>query len=255
MGGLKAGLARAGVAARAVPDSLRVLGRGLALVVVAAPAMAGGCLALTILLGVLPPLRIWLTKLIVDGLARGAGDAPVIAPALLYALTLVLAAGAQPVQQELASWLEGRAVGEVDRRLMGAGARLVDLDRIERPAFQDELRLLQEGIYYPPRLLLMLQRLLEPLLALGGILLLLGRLHPLLPVALAAVTAPQLVAGGRVRRQMYQALARRARAAREMDYCARVTTEPDAAKEIRVFGLGEFFLRRFRDRARRRSRR
>ena len=33
-----------------------------------------------------------------------------------------------------------------------------------------------------------------------------------------------------------------------MDYCAAVTTEPAAAKEVRVFGLGDFFLQRFRER-------
>ena len=38
------------------------------------------------------------------------------------------------------------------------------------------------------------------------------------------------------------------RPAREMDYCARVTTEPAAAKEVRVFGLGDFFWQRFRER-------
>ena len=40
----------------------------------------------------------------------------------------------------------------------------------------------------------------------------------------------------------------RSRAARQMNYCARITTEPAAAKEVRVFGLGSFFLRRFRAR-------
>jgi ATP-binding cassette, subfamily B, bacterial len=33
-----------------------------------------------------------------------------------------------------------------------------------------------------------------------------------------------------------------------MDYCARTVTEAGAAKEVRVFGLGDFFLRRFQAR-------
>jgi ATP-binding cassette subfamily B protein len=33
-----------------------------------------------------------------------------------------------------------------------------------------------------------------------------------------------------------------------MSYCARITTEPVAAKEIRLFGLGAFFLERFHER-------
>ena len=43
-------------------------------------------------------------------------------------------------------------------------------------------------------------------------------------------------------------MARQSRPAREMDYCAAITTEPAAAKEVRVFGLGDFFLQRFRER-------
>lgn len=41
-------------------------------------------------------------------------------------------------------------------------------------------------------------------------------------------------------------MVRRSRAARVMDYCLRITTEPDAAKEVRVFGLGNFFRERFK---------
>jgi ATP-binding cassette subfamily B protein len=41
----------------------------------------------------------------------------------------------------------------------------------------------------------------------------------------------------------------RSRLGREMDYCARLTTEPGAAKEIRVFGLGGFFLARHQERS------
>ncbi|MBI3974344.1 MAG: ABC transporter ATP-binding protein [Chloroflexi bacterium] len=37
------------------------------------------------------------------------------------------------------------------------------------------------------------------------------------------------------------------RAAREMNYCVQVTTGADAAKEVRVFGLGDLFLRRYED--------
>src|SRR3990170_1629494 len=33
-----------------------------------------------------------------------------------------------------------------------------------------------------------------------------------------------------------------------MEYYARLTTEPAPAKELRVFGLGDFFLQRFRER-------
>ena len=87
-----------------------------------------------------------------------------------------------------------------------------------------------------------------PPLTLLGLLILLGQLHPLLPLALVVVSLPHLFAELHIGILQYQALQDQSRPAREMDYCARVTTEPAAAKEVRVFGLGDFFWQRFRER-------
>ena len=244
---------RASSAARGLSDSFRLWGRGLALVMKAAPLIVAVYLALVLALSLLPVLQVWLSKLVVDGLAIAVGGASgstsaVIVLAVFYALTLVVPAGLEPIQRTLNIWLEDRAVAEVDRRLMHAGTRMADLMRIERPAVQDELRLIQEGVHFPLRLLDFLQYGLGTALTLGGLLLLLARLHPLLPLVLAAVSVPHLFSERRLYELKYEAMARRSRAAREMNYCARITTEPAAAKEVRVFGLGSFFLRRFRAR-------
>ena len=244
---------RAGSAARGLSDSFRLWGRGLALVMRAAPLIVVVYLALVLALSLLPILQVWLSKLVVDGLAIAVGGASgstpaVIVLAVLYALTLVVPAGLEPIQRTLNIWLEDRAVAEVDRRLMHAGTRMADLVRIERPAVQDELRLIQEGVHFPLRLLDFLQYGLGTALTLGGLLLLLARLHPGLPLVLAALSVPHLFSERRLHELKYEAMSRRSRAAREMNYCTRITTEPAAAKEVRVFGLGSFFLRRFRAR-------
>ena len=252
---------RAGSAARGLPDSLRLWARGLALVMKAAPRIFAIYLALLFVLSLLPIAQVWLSKLVVDALAVAMGGAPgatsaaigngqsaAIALAFVYALTLVVSSGLEPIQRTLNIWLEDRAVAEVDRRLMDAGARLADLVRIERPTFQDQLRLIQDAAFFLPRLPDFLQYGLATALTLGGLLLLLARLHPGLPLVLAALNAPHLFSERRLQKIKYEAMSRRSRAAREMNYCVRITTEPAAAKEVRVFGLGSFFLRRFRAR-------
>ena len=252
---------RAGSAARGLPDSLRLWARGLALVMKAAPRIFAIYLALLFVLSLLPIAQVWLSKLVVDALAVAMGGAPgatsaaigngqsaAIVIAFVYALTLVVSSGLEPIQRTLNIWLEDRAVAEVDRRLMDAGARLADLVRIERPAFQDQLRLIQDAAIFLPRLPELLQDGLGTALTLGGLLLLLARLHPGLPLVLAAVSVPHLFSERRLYELKYEAMSRRSRAAREMNYCVRITTEPAAAKEVRVFGLGSFFLRRFRAR-------
>ena len=216
---------------------------------------------LLFVLSLLPIAQVWLSKLVVDALAVAMGGAPgatsaaigngqsaAIVLAFVYALTLVVSSGLEPIQRTLNIWLEDRAVAEVDRRLMDAGARLADLVRVERPAFQDQLRLIQDAAFFLPRLPALLQDGLGTALTLGGLLLLLARLHPGLPLVLAALSVPHLFSEQRLYELKYEAMSRRARAAREMNYCVRITTEPAAAKEVRVFGLGSFFLRRFRAR-------
>ena len=244
---------RAGSAARGLSDSLRLWGRGLGLVMTAAPRIVVVYLALAFVLSLLPVLQVWLSKLVIDGLAIAVAGASgsasaVMALSVLYALTLVIPAGLQPIQRTLDIWLEDRAVAEMDRRLMDAGAHLTDLVRIERPAFQDQLSLVQESVFFLPRLLSFLQMGLGTALTLGGLFLLLARLNPLLPLVLVLLSAPHLVSEQRLQKNKYESMARRSRAAREMNYCARITTEPAAAKEIRIFGLGSFFLQRFRAR-------
>ncbi len=240
-------------ALRGLPAVLRLYGRGLALVIVSAPLAGGTYLVLLAVLSLLPVLQVWLAKLLLDAIAAGAsGDQEAVGGAVtlavVYALTLVVPAGLRPVHAALSSWLKDRSVVEVDRRLMQAGARLVDLYRIERPAFQNEVAMARRASQMALVLLQLLQGIMGAALTLVGLLILLGQLHPLVPLVLVVVSLPHLIAEGRISGLQYQAMKRQSRPAREMDYYARVTTEPTAAKEVRVFGLGDFFWQRFRER-------
>ncbi len=233
---------------------LRSLGRGLLLVGSGTPRAATVHVALVLLMALLPVLQVWLTKLLLDTVTAGAGGVTVAVSwamtlAAVYALTLVVPAALTPVQRVLSAWIEERAVAELDSRLIRAGTRLGDLVRLERPAFQDQLRLVRQAASHDlPRLIPLIETGAGPLLSSVGLLLLLALLHPLLPVVLAVVSVPHFVVEYRMNRLQYQAMARQSRPAREMDYCAAVTTQPAAAKEVRVFGLGGFFLQRFRER-------
>ena len=240
-------------ALRGLPAVLHLYGRGLALAIISAPLAGGAYLVLLAVLSLLPVLQVWLAKLLLDAIAAGAGGdqeagGGAVTLAVVYALTLVVPAGLRPVHAALSSWLQDRSVVEVDRRLMQAGARLVDLYRIERPAFHDEVTMARRGSQLAAVILRMLHQIVGTPLTLVGLLILLGQLHPLLPLALVVVSLPHLLAELRVGILQYQALQDQSRPAREMDYCVRVTTEPTAAKEVRVFGLGDFFWQRFRER-------
>jgi ATP-binding cassette subfamily B protein len=227
-----------------------------------APRAAALFVGLTALASVLPVGQVWLGKLVVDGLAhiatgRGAGSAlgtpgdlagAVFVPAALYAGSMAVSGALVPAVQGLARWVEVRATAEVDRRMMRAGEHLADLVRIERPAFQDDWNELRFAHRAHGALLTVVQNGAGTLLTLIGLLLVLARLHPLLPIALAALGAPYAVAVIRGELKAQSSMMSLSRTAREMAYYARLATEPAPAKEVRIFGLGGFFLRRFRER-------
>jgi ATP-binding cassette subfamily B protein len=229
-------------------SDLRLVRRALALVIGAAPLAVAVSLALAALGAAAPVAQVWLSKVIVDRLS-GGDAARAVTLAVVYAVALGVPTVVAPLERLLTIGLEEQAVGELDRRLMATGARLVDLHRIERPAFADELRALKDSSHWPPRALHIFTLVLSAPLTFLGVLGLLASLHPLLPVALLAAAVPHARVEGHLRQRLHESMVRQARPAREMEYCTRMVTEPAGAKEVRVFGLGPFFLGRFAERS------
>jgi len=231
---------------RRIAADARLLGRALGLTVRAAPGAVVALAGVTVVVAVGPPATVWLTKVVVDRLAAGTSAT---GPAMLYGAVLLVVGAVRPVERLLVAEIEERAVGEVDRRLIDAGTRLVDLHRIERPAFHDELEALRMGVNFAPRTVHLANRALHVPLALFTVLGLLAPLQPLLPVVLGAVILVHIVSMGKMGRLRHLTMVRHSRTGREMAYCTTVTMEAAGAKEVRVFGLGDFFLDLFRRRA------
>jgi len=212
----------------------------------AAPAATAAVVALALVSAAMPIAGVGLGKVVVDRLVAG-GSAMV--PAALFGLTLVVGALARPLGRTLSGAVEERAVAAVDHRLMAVATRLVDLHLVERPAFHDELVNLRRASSYVPRTILLVGTAVREPLTIVGLFGLLVGLNPILALALAGVTLGQVIATGRMTSLHFTRMAELTRAGREMDYCALVTMEAAGAKEVRVFGLGTYFLDRFRQRS------
>ena len=230
-----------------------LFGRGLHLGLAPAPGVAAIFVTLALLASAMPVAQVWLSKVLLDQLSQVVGGAAIALSAILltaalYALIMVLETALEPVQEAITARLEERALGEFDRRLMAAGGRMVDLYDVERPSFQERLAHAMLGSFIVPRLVTFLQSGLRPFLTLVGLLVLLVRLHPLIPLILVLTTVPYLISERRMAKNRHSAIEEQSRAARQMAYYTQVTTEPQSAKEVRVFGLGGFFLQRFEER-------
>lgn len=238
---------------RRARSTIVLFGRGLHLGLAPEPAVATVFVALALLTAAMPVGQVWLGKVLLDQLALAVGGGAVVLSAILltaglYALILVLESALEPVQEAITARMEERALGEFDRRLMAAGGRMVDLFDVERPSFQERLAHAQYGSFIVPRLVTFLQSGLRPFLTVAGLLALLVRLHPLIPLVLVCATVPYLISERRMARNRHTAIAEQSRAARQMAYYTEVATDPQSAKEVRVFGLGDLFLQRFEER-------
>jgi ATP-binding cassette, subfamily B, bacterial len=230
-------------------ESLCIYWRGLHLLVASAPLPAVAYIALLVLFSSVPVIQVWLMKWLIDllsaplplaGRHTGMLDGRLlIVLAVLYLLTLLLPGGLQPIEDGLAATIRERAVAEVDRRIIRATTRLVDLQRIEAPSFHDKVKLIRQCSYEVPQMLGMLSIGPGTMLTLGGLLLLL---------ALLLVGIPYLRARRRLEEQKYRSMVDYSRVGREMEYYTRIALEPAVAHEVRVFGLGDFLLQRFRQR-------
>ncbi len=239
-------------------ESLRIYWRGLQLLVASAPLPAAAYFALIVLFSIMPVMQVWLMKRLVDFLSAplhlaGGQDGMLdggllIVLAVLYLLTLVIPGGLQPLYDNLEAIIKERVIVEVDRRIMQASARLVDLQRIEAASFHDEVKLIRQSSYEVPQMLGMLSLGPGTMLTLGGLLLLLGQIHPVLPLLLLLVGIPYQRAQRRMEAEKYRSLAENSRVAREMEYYTRLALEPTVAHEVRVFGLGDLLLQHYRQR-------
>ena len=239
-------------------ESLHIYWRGLQLLAASAPLPLAAYAALIVVFGMVPVLQVWLMKQLVDMLSAplhlaggrsGAHDGSLLLVlALSYLLTLVIPGGLQPFYDNLEAIIKERVIVEVDRHIMGASARLVDLRRLEAPSFHDEVKLIRQSSYEVPQMLGMLSLGPGTMLTLAGLLLLLTQIHPALPLLLLLVGIPNQRARSRMEAEKYRSLAENSRIAREMEYYTRLALEPVVAHEVRVFGLGDFLLQRYRHR-------
>lgn len=224
---------------------IRDLGAAWRLTWRAGPWSASGQLLCAIVGGLLPACGVWLTKLIMDGIATGRSGAELFTwSAGLAAVGLTGAA-----LSEFTRYLRGQLSRKVDRlvqaRLYAAVCSFQGLSRFEDPRFRDRLQLATQaggGLLEPAT---------TGLFTLGGSVItlvsLLATIFVLSPamaglVLLAAV--PSLLAQMALRKRWAGAILEITPANRRHLFYTSLITDVPAAKEIRLLGLGAFLRRR-----------
>ncbi|MEU8199253.1 ABC transporter ATP-binding protein [Microbispora amethystogenes] len=212
----------------------------LALVWRAGPALALSQLAMAVLNGAAPVAIAWLSKLLIDRLTTGAGPSttpPAVALAVAGALTALLPHLSGYIQREQ----QRRIVRHTSGELFGAVCRMQGLTRLENPRFHDRLQMAQRSALTTPQLIT------ESALGLvrGGVTItgLLGALATLsapLAAVVAAAIVPEVLIQLRLSRHRAHLQGETAPADRRRIFYQMLMLDLQAAKEIRLFGIGGF---------------
>jgi len=219
---------------------------------------AGGALAaawwtLLVLRGLLPALFAIAMGALVGAVERGHGlAAPLAAVGVVFVLLQVLA----PIHQAVGTNLGSRTAAWLYDQLTIACVRPPGMGHLESPRLTADLAMARDfdlGISGPPIYVSM------DFIA-AGLVEMVGGLASALVLAAWAWWAPLLLAGAWLATHwlLRESAVWRDRnteevreAQRHADYAFRLAVEPPAAKELRLFGLGDWVVERFRSRRQR----
>ncbi|WP_344506546.1 ABC transporter ATP-binding protein [Dactylosporangium maewongense] len=216
-------------------DVTEALRMGLRAAPSAVLAMAGAALGA----GVGPVVLAWLTRDLLDRLVAGA--VPLVLAFAVAGIGVALAS-VPPVMQYTSNELDRRLSLCAQERLFSALQRHVGLQRLEDPTFQDRVQLAgTAGRSAPAQVVSGSLGLLSSVAALAGFLATLIVLSPIVAAVVVAASAPAVVAHLRLGRRHAAVVTGSGHAQRRQLFYARLLTTAEAAKEVRLFGLGDFF--------------
>ncbi|MDE2839127.1 MAG: ABC transporter ATP-binding protein [Chloroflexota bacterium] len=217
------------------------------LFIAAAPGHTAVEIVLDLLMATLEPLSVWFMKFLVDAVI-----AQQVEMAILVALLLVI----YRLSSYLSSWAyEIVTPGQIDRlqfalqmRLMEKAVSIQDLTLFESSKFYDQLQTARQATdTWAQRLFMATKNMLAYIVVVVLLFGTLSQLHPLAAVVVFLATIPSYLAYLRTGVESTTVFRSQAPYQRKLDYYAQVLTTQDAAKEVRLFGLGGFFIDSYRE--------
>lgn len=236
-----------------VEDRKRLLlGRALALVWKSSRGLTAGSVLLTVLQGLLPLVPLYLMKLLIDSLEQAIGGGTVTfgRVALLIGLMggAALFSSAVSSVASIVGQIQSRVVTDYMQDILHRQSVSVDMSYYEDHRFYDSLhRAQQEAPYRPTGIvndLVMALRNTISLLAMVGLLL---SFHWSVALVLAVAALPGVLVKLKFSKVLWRWRRRRTETERMAWYKHWLLTSVEHAKELRLFGLGPHFRRRYRE--------
>jgi ATP-binding cassette subfamily B protein len=212
------------------------------------PSLSLATLGLRFIAALFPLASLWVSKLIIDLVVKAIRSQP-IDRSLIWKLLII------ELLLAIASDVLGRCISLVDNllglrfnnhislRLMRHATSL-DLVSFEDPVFYDKMeRTRRQGL---DRMLASLAGMAQQFLTLLSMLSAVILLYPWLLLLLAVSTIPVFLGESRFALLNYSMLYRYTPERRELEYLRYLGASSESAKEVKIFGLGDYLADRFR---------
>jgi ATP-binding cassette subfamily B protein len=250
-------------------NAVRALGstlpRVLGLVWTASRTLTIGLAIATVLAGIVPAVTAYVAKLLIDAVvtaitAHATGSEPLntvgpfvldsvgvvvalaVAQFAIYALTSFLSTLRNVCQQ----LLQERVTNTIQLQVMDHASKL-DLAFFEDSTSYDLLRRAQQGASTRPLFMVSgVFGLIQTAIAFASMIALLIALSPVLAVVALIAPIPAFIADTRYGWRGYSFARWASPIRRRMDYLTTLVTTDTYAKEVKLFGLGQYFIDRFR---------
>lgn len=210
-----------------------------------------GVVILNTLLGLGPLAEIYIVKLLIDFVTQskpGTFDLNQLL-LLLGALAVVrlLSNSLQPTLEYIQELLGDFLTKHVKLLILNKTSSLAGLTYFENPKYYDQLVKAQnESGYRPLGMLFSTSSILRSTIGLVSMLCVLLAFQPLLVLLLLVLSLPHLIAQFRHQDQSWSINDYNIPEVRRMDYFGQILTMKDTAKELRIFGLHDYFIGMFK---------
>ncbi len=143
--------------------------------------------------------------------------------------------------------LAGELVANHIKEKIMMQARSVDMASFDRPEFYEKLENANREAGMRPLMILRATfDMVSAAISALSFVVILGRLHPLAPLFIVVMAVPTAIVNCVYRNKSFFYMRRRSKERRQMEYFSGQLVDKDKAKEVRIMGLSETFIERYR---------
>jgi len=202
--------------------------------------------------GVIPVLTAYVTRSIINSLVDANSEIRLDFRAIAFLVIILFSYKFVNKTINLVKHMTTRIAGELISKhikLMIAGkTKELDLSSFDNPEFYERLENAQrEAGTRPISIINSTFEAVSEIISMVSFIAVLGSLSPFAPVIIIVLAFPAALINFIFRKKTYLYLRRRSKDRREMNYYSNVLVNKDRAKEVKLLGLTDTFVKKFRD--------